>query len=466
MHGRQGERAVLVASARSNLDLPLTLAWTVVRAPSGSRATPTPADHATTAFTYDTGGDWLLRFTATDPRGDTASCTVHVSADPAIDLLCPDDQSGYEGQTLSLLAQARSLSGTPLTLAWSVDARPAGSTSLPVPADALATRFLLDRLGDWTLRLVAHDGAGGSDACTVRVHADPDVIVACPPDTTSQPFAHVTLAATAASRLGLPLTYRWEIVDAPITSTAALDAPTALATGFTFDVAGNWTYRFTATNSRGEAASCTTRALARSAEAVRVELVWNLDRSCATCDARGGGLDLDLHLADAALAMGHWNTAAPDMSDCDWADCRCGAPGSLCPHGAIDWPPAGDANDPQLDVDHMSDLPGPENINVVRTQVGAQFDVGVHFYGDNTSGVGTNATGAVVRVYCGGALAFESEPVVMGPVHNASSEEPPATDANPLWRVGRITVTPGGCTFERCGAPGMTAACIRPGNAW
>ena len=70
---------------------------------------------------------------------------------------------------------------------------------------------------------------------------------------------------------------------------------------------------------------------------------------------------------------------------------------SGCSAGAalLQWPPEGDLNNPQLDVDHIGDLPGPENINVTRAAAGMQFVVGVHYSGGEP-------TGTVVRVYCGG----------------------------------------------------------------
>jgi hypothetical protein len=260
----------------------------------------------------------------------------------------------------------------------------------------------------------------------------------------------------ASSRLNLPLTYRWEFVEQPVTSTAPIPSPTSLATPFTFDVAGDWTWRFTATNSRGNSAYCTTRARAASNEAVRVEIVWNTDRSCAGCNAQGGGIDIDLHMTDVARAMGHWAGSAPDESDCFYANCTCGMPGTLCDTERLDWPPVGRSNNPQLDIDHISDLPGPENINVVQAAEGAQYDVGVHYF----SGHGmASSTPIVARIYCAGSLVFESEAVRL-------QENDGGSGGNNLWRVGRITVTAGGCTFTRCGAPGALSTCIRPESSW
>ncbi len=454
--GRQGETIAFAARAITNRPTGLTQRWTVVRAPVGSMSTPTPPELERTTLALDAGGEYLLRFTATTADGLTRSCDARVIARPAIDLLCPQDQSNYQGATVPLVARATSAYGRPLRFAWSTIARPPASATAPVPPDDTTASLRLDALGDWRLRLVALDSAGMRAECETRVHADPDVIVRCPPDSRSAPFSTVSLAGEAASRLGLPLTHRWEIVENPITSTASIPSPSTRVTPFTFDVAGDWTWRFTATNSRGNSASCTTRARAVSSEAVRVEIVWNTDRSCAACNAQGGGIDIDLHLADVSRAMGRWAGRAPDQSDCYYANCVCGAPGTLCESERLDWAPPGRPNNPQLDIDHISDLPGPENINVVEAVTGAQYDVGVHFY----SGHGkADSTPVVVRVYCAGAVVFESEAARI-PERSAGGGD------NNLWRVGRVTITPGGCAFERCGAPGMLDACVRAQSAW
>ena len=453
VHSQQTMMATLVAQARSNVGLPLRYQWTVERNALGSMLTPLPPDQPMTLVRFDVGGEWTLRFTATDSRGNADTCTVNLYAEPAILLICPQDQSHYQGATVALQANATSRVGRTLSYAWSFVSRPPTSTSPLVPTNQPSTTFVADQLGDWQVRMVVTDSGGLTAQCVTNVHVDADVIVACPADLVSRPFASVSFAATASSRQGLPLTYRWEIVDRPVTSTASLTSTNTPTTGFTFDVAGNWTYRFTATNSQGNFAFCTTRALAATDEAVRVELVWNIDRSCRSCNPQGGGIDIDLHLANVSLAMGRWDGLSPTDSDCYYANCKCGSPGTLCTMENIDWPPVGSrVNNPQQDVDHISDLPGPENINIVLAETGSQFDVGVHYFS------GREPTPCVARVYCTGTLVYESEAVVLSSSGGAST--------NPLWRVGRITVTPAGCTFERCGMPGNVGACIRPIDQW
>lgn len=456
----QTRTEMLTASASSNVGLPLTYQWELTNRPMDSAAMLTSTNTLATSIRFDVGGEFRFRFTARDSQGNMASCETRADVESAIDLLCPNDQSNFQGAVVPLESRARSRLMLPITLRWEVQTRPMGSSANPTPIDSTSSRMTLDGLGDWRLQLTARDSAGNSATCRTNLHADPDVIVTCPPDTNSRPFSTVTLTGMAQSRTMRPLTYRWEIVEQPITSTAMLRSPNTISTPFTFDVAGNWTYRFTATNDRGNSAFCTTRALAASEEAIRVEIVWNTDRSNPACAVPNPGSnscgDIDLHVANTAVNQGRWGGMAPANSTCFYANCRCGMPGEICMDPmAIDWDPAGVVNNPQLDVDHTDDLPGPENINIVRAAAGGSYDVGVHVY-RLAAGI---TTPVVARVYCGGSVVFESEPVRMGPYRNSPEQ-------SDLWIVGRITTAVGGCTFARCGSPGNLSSCIRPQNQW
>lgn len=443
----------LTGVARSATGRPLTVRWEVERAPVMVPTTPS----SSVVLAPLAEGEYRMRFVATNDLGQSDACTSVLVVDPAINLLCPNDQSRYVSEVASLVGRAESRLGRGLSFTWQVVSRPAMSAGNVAPPTGLTpqTRLTLDQVGDWRVQLTARDAEGLTRSCVTRVRVDPDVLAICPDDQRSSPFAAISLAGRGQSRLGRPLTYGWSIESAPPTSTASLRGANQATAGFTFDVAGDWVYRLTVRNDRGNEASCTTRALAASTEAIRVELVWNIDRSCRSCNAQGGGIDIDLHLADLSRSMGRWASFAPANATCYYANCRCTAGvGTLCPSGAIEWEPAGAQNNPQLDIDHIGDLPGPENINVLQAEPGSRFAVGVHYFS------GSEPTPAVVRVYCGGTLVFESEPVRLA--GNAGA------GGNPLWRVGDIEVGGDGraCVFRRCGMPGAVTECIRPQGSW
>lgn len=444
----------LQGGGRSAQGRPLRYAWTVEQSPVPT--TLPRANQAATAIALAAPGEYRVRLTVSNDLGQSDSCVTPLLAEPAIDLRCPNDRSVFVSESVALEARAVSRLSRALNLQWTLTRRPAGSAASPLPPSGANTSLRTDQIGDYDLLLTARDSGGLSATCTTRVHADPDVVVTCPDDVTSRPFTTVDLVGRAVSRLSRPLTYRWTIERAPDTSTARLNPTNQPTTRFGFDVAGDWTYRFSASNDRGNTASCTVRALSASTEAIRVELVWNLNRSCRSCNAEGGGIDIDLHLADISRSQGRWASNAPAGSDCYYANCVCReGQGMLCPSGAIEWNPPGPSNNPQLDIDHIRDLPGPENINVLQASPGAQFAVGVHYFS------GSEPTPTLVRIYCGGVLVFQSEPVTMSGGGGGAS-------GNPMWRVGVITVGGDGraCTFARCGAPGSLASCIRPENAW
>lgn len=449
----QSQAVTLQGAARSAQGRPLTYQWSVESAPQPGA--PSPANRASTTLPVPVAGDYRVRLTATNDQGVSDTCVTVVVVDPAIDLRCPNDRSVFVSETANLTAVARSRLSRAVTLQWSVRARPRGSSASPTPATSPTVALRTDAVGDYDLELTARDSGGLTASCTTRVHADPDVVVTCPDDVTSRPFTTVSLEGRGVSRLGRPLTYRWTIERAPTTSTAQLSPTNQPATRFTFDVAGDWTYRLSAANDRGNAASCTVQARSASEEAIRVELVWNLGRTCRSCNDQGGGIDIDLHLADDTRANGRWGPNAPSDAICYYANCVCReGRGELCPSGAQEWAPPGAANNPQLDIDHIRDLPGPENINVLQAAPGARFAVGVHYFS------GGEPTQTLVRVYCGGALVFQSEPVTLAGNNGASD--------NPLWRVGVINVGNDGrsCSFARCGAAENLSACIRPQSDW
>lgn len=447
------QSVALQGGGRSAQNRPLRYAWTVEQSP-----VPTVlqrADQAGAVLPLAAPGEYRVRLTVSNDRGQSDSCVTPVLAESAIDLRCPNDRSVFVSDTATLDARATSRLSRRVDVQWRVVSRPSGSGAAPVPGDSVAASLLADRVGDYVLELSARDSGGLGATCTTRVHADPDVVVACPEDVTSRPFTTVELVGRALSRLSRPLTYRWTIERAPATSTAQLSPTNQPVTRFGFDVAGDWTYRFSASNDRGNTASCTVRALSAATEAIRVELVWNLNRTCRSCNPQGGGIDIDLHLADLSRSQNRWASNAPASSDCYYANCVCReGQGALCPSGAIEWNPPGAANNPQLDIDHIRDLPGPENINVLQAAPGSQFVVGVHYFS------GSEPTPTLVRIYCGGQVVFQSEPVTLSGGEGASS--------NPMWRVGVITVGGDGrsCAFARCGAPGNLGACIRPQDAW
>jgi len=212
-------------------------------------------------------------------------------------------------------------------------------------------------------------------------------------DPTVRPLDDVVLTGVNSQPAlagGSIITYQWEIVDAPVESSAALSTPSAMTTGFFFssaggnlqgiDVAGTFTVRLTVQDDQGLFSTNDARVTLNAvpSEALHVQLTWDKPTN-----------DMDLHLIKGT---------GPYCSDesCYWANCK--ATSSSFP----DWDGVSGrtAGDPSLDVDDLSGY-GPENINV-DLPIDSTYTTAVHFFS------GSQSTFSTVKIFVNGGLAYES----------------------------------------------------------
>ena len=137
--------------------------------------------------------------------------------------------------------------GDRLTYLWTLEQRPAGSSSELVGADRTRPLFVADQAGDYLLRLVVNDGKVDSAPAFVRIHAS---ATNSPP--TADAGSDQSVAAGSLVRLdgrrsvdpeGLALAYAWELAEKPAASAAALDDPASATPAFVADVAGRYVVR-------------------------------------------------------------------------------------------------------------------------------------------------------------------------------------------------------------------------------
>jgi hypothetical protein len=123
------------------------------------------------------------------------------------------------------------------------------------------------------------------------------------------------------------------------------------------------------------------------APGLRVELCWDTT----------GGNDVDLHLGRIGTTTG-WFTS----SSCYYGNCKnTGNPNWGYPQTYSAMPPLGNYQwvyNPRLDIDNISTVGIPENINIDNPGEGHQYRVLVHMYDDD----GYSQTHPVVNIYCGG----------------------------------------------------------------
>ncbi len=228
-------------------------------------------------------------------------------------------------------------------------------------------------------------------------------------DNPANPISVITLDGSESfDPNGGALTYKWEKISAPTGSVAQPRTPTSANSTYFVDLAGEHKLRLTVTNEAGLSASCEVTAVGVTSNALHVELFW---------DKNG---DVDLHLKKPGTNDSAWGSTT---DDCFW--------GNGCKGGYLSWGQPGNADDPKLDRDDMTEK-GPENINMdapTVTQSGQYYTVGVKNYSHR------NNPTATVRIYCNGGAQFEY-----------SMSLPDAGKS--FWWVAGIEWTENGCNIN------------------
>jgi hypothetical protein len=197
---------------------------------------------------------------------------------------------------------------------------------------------------------------------------------------------------------------------------------------------------------------------------VRVELCWD----------KTGTDDIDLHLHKPGTTTpwfttdGSTNSSKINYDDCYYFNCKsssqlfppavnwgyANSPLSECvggPEGAT-WQLVGHCSNPRLDIDNISTVGKPENVNVDNPVNNNTYRAMVHFYGGSTT------THPLVNIYCGGHLkaTFGQAPDLVPGFTSGSGFA-----AGQMWRVADITPTVVGgmttdCAVNAIHPPGMT----------
>ena len=137
----------------------LTINWTTVSGPG--MATFANPNAAGTTAAFAEAGSYTLRLTASDGEftvSDEATVTVNpINNPPAAN--AGADQTVVRGTLVTLDGTGSiDLDGNPLTYAWSVKTRPAGSVALLVDPTSVHPTFTPDVAGTYEMQLIVHDG--------------------------------------------------------------------------------------------------------------------------------------------------------------------------------------------------------------------------------------------------------------------------------------------------------------------
>jgi hypothetical protein len=99
--------------------------------------------------------------------------------------MCPAPRTTVAGTGVTLVGMGSDPDGGGVTFAWSVVARPGGSSASPSPPTSASTSFTPDAAGDYTLRLCVTDDESVTVCCTTTVTATASCTVPATPTATS-----------------------------------------------------------------------------------------------------------------------------------------------------------------------------------------------------------------------------------------------------------------------------------------
>lgn len=210
------------------------------------------------------GEEWSVRLTVTDNRGstDTETKTFRVIGSPP-SISIPGAPE-IELDVLELLqleaTPTTDVDGGNLSFQWHVDAKPAGSTSVPTLAgETFSLDTVEDDIGTWEIRVVATDDEGDTDEAEITVH-----VRNLPPEIDFSGLDEIDIGDSIEVETtilddpdGGLLSFEWDIIQSPDPSgtppqegyfggTGAAGATLSIATSASD--AGTWIVRLTATD--------------------------------------------------------------------------------------------------------------------------------------------------------------------------------------------------------------------------
>jgi hypothetical protein len=222
----------------------LTYSWSIVSAPSGSTAALSNPSAVSPTITIDKAGTYVIQLLVNDGLLTSAPDTMTITTrnSPPVARAGPD-QTTSVGNTVTLNGSASSdVDGNPLTFAWSITSRPAGSAVVLSNPTAVMPTFVADVSGRYVTQLIVNDGTVNSAPDTVVINTGNSPPVAnAGVDRSVTVTSRVTLNGSGSSDVdGDALTFTWSFSSRPAGSAATLSNPAAVMPTFTADVPGDF----------------------------------------------------------------------------------------------------------------------------------------------------------------------------------------------------------------------------------
>ncbi len=294
-----------------------------IRSPSGARLfRPAAAVPLAAAMLVGCGGDG-----SAPPEGAPTNLPPVANAGPDLEVTV--------GQATTLTGSGTDPDGDPLQYAWTLTARPVGSTAALDGAQTATPVLTPDLAGSYELSLVVSDGVLASDpdrAVVTAVEGNAAPVAEAGPDLFAATGSTVTLDGSASfDSNGDPLNYAWSFIAVPVGSQVLLDDPTLVRPSFVPDLAG--TYELQLVVDDGQEASAPDRVTVTvGAFAIRVSWMPNPD------DPPGyvvliGDSEATANAVAEVLVQGapDWDPAAPEvLLDAGTVLGRVGGAGTAC----------------------------------------------------------------------------------------------------------------------------------------
>jgi RHS repeat-associated protein len=255
---RTGETVQLVGTASDPDGDTVAFNWRFTSRPAGSQAELAGGATALASFAPDRVGAYVVELALADGRGGTATDTVTITAELANSpplAAAGADRVVAVGTTVTVDGSASSdPDGDPLSFAWTLAERPAGSLAALSGSGATAS-FTADVVGDYTLLLSVtdDDGFAATDDVVVRAEGANQ-----PP--TAEAGADQSLGAGNTATLdgrgstdpdGDPLEFEWLLLQRPNGSAATLSAADTATPTLLTDLPGTYVVGLGVTDDSG-----------------------------------------------------------------------------------------------------------------------------------------------------------------------------------------------------------------------